>query len=195
MKSRASSAANASVKRWFGASALMVSGLALLPLGVALAAESGSAQHSTLFNFAIAAKPLPQALSDFTRVTGISVVYTSEAPYGLKAPALNGQFSAEQAVQRLLGNSGFSYRRSDAHTLVLEPLPQGAALNLGATSVTAVGADDSTSYQPPATTSVARSQALNQEIPQIINVVPAQVLKDQTPRNLDDALKNVSGIT
>ncbi|AZC16444.1 TonB-dependent receptor [Pseudomonas sp. CMR5c] len=195
MKSRANSAANASVKRWFGASALMVSGLALLPLGVALAAESGSAQHSTLFNFAIAAKPLPQALSDFTRVTGISVVYTSEAPYGLKAPALNGQFSAEQAVQRLLGNSGFSYRRSDAHTLVLEPLPQGAALNLGATSVTAVGADDSTSYQPPATTSVARSQALNQEIPQIINVVPAQVLKDQTPRNLDDALKNVSGIT
>ncbi|MFK3791126.1 TonB-dependent siderophore receptor [Pseudomonas piscis] len=195
MKSRANSAANASVKRWFGASALMVSGLALLPLGVALAAESGSAQHSTLFNFAIAAKPLPQALSDFTRVTGISVVYTSEAPYGLKAPALNGQFSAEQAVQRLLGNSGFSYRRSDAHTLVLEPLPQGAALNLGATSVTAMGADDSTSYQPPATTSVARSQALNQEIPQIINVVPAQVLKDQTPRNLDDALKNVSGIT
>ncbi|ERO62212.1 TonB-dependent receptor [Pseudomonas piscis] len=169
--------------------------MALLPLGVALAAESGSAQHSTLFNFAIAAKPLPQALSDFTRVTGISVVYTSETPYGLKAPALNGQFSAEQAVQRLLGNSGFSYRRSDAHTLVLEPLPQGAALNLGATSVTAVGADDSTSYQPPATTSVARSQALNQEIPQIINVVPAQVLKDQTPRNLDDALKNVSGIT
>ncbi|AZC22707.1 TonB-dependent siderophore receptor [Pseudomonas sessilinigenes] len=195
MKSRASSAVNASVKRWFGASALMVSGLALLPLGVALAAESGSAQHNTLFNFAIAAKPLPQALSDFTRVTGISVVYTTDTPYGVQAPALQGQFGAEQALQRLLGGSGFTYRRSDAHTLVLEPLPQGAGLNLGATSVTAQGPDDSTSYQPPATTSVARSQALTQEIPQIINVVPAQVLKDQTPRNLDDALKNVSGIT
>lgn len=195
MKSRAHSAANASVKRWFGASALVVSGLAWLPLSVAQAAEAGSAQHGALFNFAIVAKPLPQALSDFTRVTGISVVYTDEAPYAFKAPALSGPFSAEQALQRLLGGSGFTYRRSDAHTLVLEPLPSSGALNLGATSITTPGLDDSTSYQPPATTSVARSQALNQEIPQIINVVPAQVLRDQTPRNLDDALKNVSGIT
>ncbi|WP_041116037.1 TonB-dependent siderophore receptor [Pseudomonas protegens] len=195
MKSRANSAVNGSVKRWFGASALVVSGLALLPLSVALAAQAGSEQHSALFNFAIAAKPLPQALSDFTRVTGISVVYTDEAPYNLKAPAVTGQLSAEQALQRLLGNSGFTYRHSDAHTLVLEPLPQGAGLNLGTSSIITQGVDESTSYQPPVTTSVARSQALNQEIPQIINVIPAQVLRDQTPRNLDDALKNVSGIT
>ena len=59
MKSRANSAVNGSVKRWFGASALVVSGLALLPLSVALAAQAGSEQHSALFNFAIAAKPLP----------------------------------------------------------------------------------------------------------------------------------------
>ncbi|BAO60380.1 TonB-dependent siderophore receptor [Pseudomonas protegens Cab57] len=169
--------------------------MALLPLSVALAAQAGSEQHSALFNFAIAAKPLPQALSDFTRVTGISVVYTDEAPYNLKAPAVTGQLSAEQALQRLLGNSGFTYRHSDAHTLVLEPLPQGAGLNLGTSSIITQGVDESTSYQPPVTTSVARSQALNQEIPQIINVIPAQVLRDQTPRNLDDALKNVSGIT
>jgi len=55
MKSRAHSAANGSVKRWFGASALVVSGLAMLPLGVALASESGAEQHSALFNFSIAA--------------------------------------------------------------------------------------------------------------------------------------------
>ncbi|MGC5702511.1 TonB-dependent receptor [Pseudomonas sp. NFXW11] len=195
MKSRVNSAAKVSVKNWFGASALVVSGMALLPLGVAIAAQAGSEQHSALFNFAIAAKPLPQALSDFTRVTGISVVYTDEAPYSLQAPAVSGQLSAEQALQRLLGNSGFTYRHSDAHTLVLEPLPRNGGVNLGAISVTAQGNNDSTSYQPPATTSVARSQALNQEIPQIINVVPAQVLRDQAPRNLDDALANVSGIT
>lgn len=195
MKSRAQSAANGSVKRWFGASALAVSGWALLPQGVAVAAQAGAEQHSAMFNFAIAAKPLPQALSDFTRVTGISVVYTDEAPYSLKSPALSGQFSAEQALQRLLGNSGFTYRRSDDHTLILEALPKNGGLSLGTTSITTQGPNENTSYQPPATTSVARSQALNQEIPQIINVIPAQVLRDQTPRNLDDALKNVSGIT
>src|SRR5450830_212764 len=194
MKSRAKAVAGSSVKRWFGASALAVSGLALLPLSVALAAES-AAQHSAQFTFAIAAKPLSQALSDFSRVTGLSVVYTDEAAYGHQAPAINGQMSAEQAMQRLLSNSGFTFRRTDDHTLALEPLPAQGALNLGSTTINGNQQASTTSYQPPQVTSVARSSASLQEIPQTINVVSAQVLRDQTPRNLDDALNNISGIT
>jgi len=192
MKSRATSAG--SVKHWLGASVLAVSGLALLPLGVAQAAEAQ--QQSTLFNFALAAKPLPQALSDFTRVTGISVVYTDEAPYAIKAPAITGQMSAAQAMQRLLGNSGFTFRQIDARTLALEPLPTYGALNLGATTINGAAlASDTTSYQPPPTSSVMRSHGLLLETPQTVNVVPAQVMRDQQPRNLDDALTNISGIT
>ena len=186
------STAGGLVKQWLGASVLAVSGLALLPLGVAQAQEQQSAQ----FTFSLAAKPLPQALSDFSRVTGISVIYTDEAPYGLNAPAVRGQMSATQALQRLLGNSGFTFRQIDARTLALEPVPTEGALNLGATTISGVGqTEDSTSYQPPPTSSVMRSRALLLETPQTVNVVPAQVLRDQTPRNLDDALANVSGIT
>ncbi|MBV7514318.1 TonB-dependent receptor [Pseudomonas sp. PDM25] len=191
MKSRAKSG---SVKQWLGTCALSFSALVLLPLSVAVAAEAGSARQSASFSFAMAAKPLPQALSDFSRITGISVVYTDEAPYGINAPALSGQMSAEQAMQRLLSGSGFTFRRTDGHTLLLEPLPTDGALNLGATTITSV-ADQSMSYQPPPTSSVMRSSALIQEIPQTVNVVPAQVIRDQAPRNLDDALANVSGIT
>lgn len=190
MKSRAKSG---SVKQWLGVSVLSFSALALLPLSVAIAAET-SAQQRTQFSFSMAAKPLPQALSDFSRVTGISVVYTDEAPYGLTAPAISGQLSAEQALQRLLAGSGFTFRRTDGHTMVLEPLPTEGALNLGATTITSV-MDQSTSYQPPPTSSVMRSSAPLQEIPQTVNVVAAQVIRDQAPRNLDDALANVSGIT
>jgi iron complex outermembrane receptor protein len=177
-----------------GASALSISALALLPLSVALAAETGTPQQRTQFSFAMAAKPLPQALSDFSRITGISVVYTDEAPYGLTAPAVSGQMSAEQAIQRLLSGSGLTFRRTDAHTLALEPQPTEGALNLGATTITSV-MDQTMSYQPPPTSSVMRSSALLQEIPQTVNVIPAQVIRDQAPRNLDDALANVSGIT
>ncbi|MBK5417069.1 TonB-dependent siderophore receptor [Pseudomonas sp. TH31] len=191
MKSRAKSG---SVKQWFGASALSFSALALLPLSVALAAETGTTQQRTPFNFAMAAKPLPQALSDFSRITGISVVYTDEAPYGLNAPAISGQMSAEQAMQRFLSGSGFTFRRTDAHTLALEPVPTEGTLNLGATTITSA-MDQTLSYQPPTTSSVMRSSALIQDIPQTINVIPAQVIRDQAPRNLDDALANVSGIT
>jgi iron complex outermembrane receptor protein len=191
MKSRAKSV---SVKQWLGASALSFTALALLPLSIAMAADTGTAQQRTQFSFAMSAKPLPQALSDFSRITGISVVYTDEAPYGITAPAVNGQMSAEQAMQRLLSQSGFTFRRTDAHTLALEPLPTDGALNLGATTITSV-MDQSQSYQPPPTSSVMRSSALLQEIPQTVNVIPAQVIRDQAPRNLDDALANVSGIT
>ncbi|MGO4308616.1 TonB-dependent siderophore receptor [Pseudomonas sp. KB_15] len=191
MKSRAKSG---SVKQWLSVSALSFSVLALLPLSAALAAETGGSQSREQFSFSLAAKPLPQALSDFSRVTGISVVYTDEAPYGLNAPAINGQMSAEQALQRLLTGSGLTFRRTDGHTIALEPRPTEGALNLGATTITSV-MDDSMSYQPPPTSSVMRSSALIQDIPQTINVVPAQVIRDQAPRNLDDALANVSGIT
>lgn len=191
MKSRAKLV---SVKHWLGASALGLTASALLPSGVALGADAGATQQHSQFTFALPAKPLPQALADFSRITGLSVVYTDEAPYGISAPAISGQMSAEQALQRLLGGSGFTFRRTDAHTLALEPLPTQGAVNLGATTITSV-LDQSTSYQPPPTSSVMRSQALLQEIPQTVNVIPAQVIRDQAPRNLDDALANVSGIT
>jgi iron complex outermembrane recepter protein len=92
-------------------------------------------------------------LNDFSRVTGLSVVYTDEAPYTLQAPAVSGQMSAEQALQRLLANSGLTFRRIDARTLALEPLPSEGAVNLGATSITSrqpCSKPPATSHRPPA---------------------------------------------
>ena len=40
-----------------------------------------------------------------------------------------------------------------------------------------------------------RGTGSSMEVPQTINVVAAQVIRDQAPRNLDDALNNISGIT
>ncbi|WP_238349342.1 TonB-dependent siderophore receptor [Pseudomonas putida] len=147
---------------------------------------------SAVHVFAQPSQPLAQALNAFSQATGQSVVYTLQLPV-FQAPALNGSFSAEQALQQLLGSSGLTWRRVDAHTLTLEPLDTSGALNLQATTVTSQL--DSYSYQPPATASIMRGQTRTQEVPQAINVVPAQVIRDQAPRNLDDALANVSGIT
>ncbi len=194
MKSRARSAAGGSVKQWMGASALVMAGLALSPLSMALAQDASQQQSAALFDFNLPAKPLPQALNDFSRLTGLSVVYTDEAPFGLQATAVNGRMSADQALQQLLADSGFNGRRIDANTFALEPQPSGDALNLGATSITSQMHNE-TSYQPPAVSSVMRGTGSTMEAPQTINVVAAQVLRDQAPRNLDDALNNISGIT
>ncbi|UZJ62722.1 TonB-dependent receptor [Pseudomonas sp. KU26590] len=146
------------------------------------------------YDFSIPAKPLPQALRDFSRVTGQGVIYTQDAPYTIDAPALMGSFSAEQALGVLLSTSGLTFRRATDDTFTLQSRPAEGAITLGATQV------DSTRsavyrYQPPAVTSVMRSATPPLENPQAVSVVPAQVLSDQAPRNLDDALANVSGVT
>jgi iron complex outermembrane receptor protein len=146
------------------------------------------------YDFSIPARPLPQALSEFSRVTGQGVIYTQDSPYSIQAPAVSGSFSAEQALRLLLGKSGLTFRRATLDTFTLEPIPSNGAITLGLTQIDSrTYAPDS--YHPPAMASVMRGPTAQQENPQAVSVVPAQVLRDQAPRNLDDALNNVSGVT
>ncbi|WP_454625534.1 TonB-dependent siderophore receptor [Bradyrhizobium cenepequi] len=50
-------------------------------------------------------------------------------------------------------------------------------------------------YRAMPSSTTLRTGASPLDTSQVVNVVPEQVLKDQLPRNLDDALVNVSGIT
>jgi iron complex outermembrane receptor protein len=152
---------------------------------------SSAAFAEPLLRFDIDARPLPQALSEFSRLTGQNVIYTDEAAYGQQAPALHGRYSADSALQRLLERSGLVWRRADARTVTVEA--PAKALNLGAITVDA-SRNAGATYRQPALAGISRSAAPTREIPQAINVVPQQVLEDQKPRNLDDALRNVSGL-
>lgn len=184
---------HAAVLKSLGMASALLLGQVGLPL-LAQAAEPGSAgAYAGEYDFAIAAQPLPQALNAFSRVTGLSVVYTAEAPYRLNAPAVSGRMSAEQALSRLLVGSGFTYRQAGAGTVTLEPLATGGALSIDAVNIDA--SRQAQGYQPPPVTSLMRSETALLDIPQAVAVVPQQVLQDQQPQNLDDALANVSGIT
>lgn len=169
------------VKRWCGVSVVAV--------------WSACAQAAVpAYDFSIPAKPLPQALRDFSRVTGQGVIYTQDAPYAVDAPALIGSFSAEQALRLLLSTSALTFRRATDDTFTLQSPPAEGAVTLGATQIASTRSTVY-SYQPPAVASVMRSTTPSLESPQSVSTVPAQVLSDQAPRNLDDALANVSGVT
>nr|WP_225839656.1 TonB-dependent receptor [Pseudomonas sp. MM211] len=165
----------------------------MLPLAQPALAQAVADQAAT-YAFAIPAQPLPQALDAFSRTTGLNLVYTDEAPYAVQAPALQGRMSVEQALARLLAGSGFTYRQAGTNTVALQALRSEGAVNLDAVNIQSQRST-AYSYQPPETTSLMRSDTPLLEIPQAVAVVPAQVLQDQQPQNLDDALANVSGIT
>ncbi|MGV1871803.1 TonB-dependent siderophore receptor [Agrobacterium rosae] len=57
------------------------------------------------------------------------------------------------------------------------------------------GAGATQGYQPKSTSTATRKDTPLIDIPQAVNVVSEQVLKDQNASNLDEALGNVSGVT
>ncbi len=101
------------------------------------APEPEMAQAARTFDFDIASKPLPQAIADFSAVTGIQVLYTEASTYDHEAPALKGAYTARQALNLLLDNSGLAARYTTAGAVTIE-LPGrdgGGATTLGAITV------------------------------------------------------------
>lgn len=81
-------------------------------------------------------------------------------------------------------------RRATAAAANAEPTPSERAA-----AAAAVRNEAKLAYRAMPSASTLRSGASPLDTSQSVNVVPEQVLKDQLPRNLDDALVNISGIT
>lgn len=71
-----------------------------------------------------------------------------------------------------------------------------AAVELPATTVKAtVIRDPGVGYNPPKAVSATKTDAPLRDIPQTVNVVTAEVMRDQHANSVQDALKNVPGVT
>ncbi|HRQ80889.1 MAG TPA: TonB-dependent receptor [Azospirillaceae bacterium] len=134
------------------------------------------------YNFAIPAKPLGQALEDFGRVTGLSVIYADKAAAAAPAPALSGGMSAEEALKRLTAGSGATYRFVNPTTVTVEtpvaPVVGGDALQLGPVVVSASG----------------HATALR-DAPASISVIDSKEFEKRPVRDLTEVLSRVEGVT
>lgn len=97
-----------------------------------LAATSASA-----LEFDLPAQPLDAALTDFAEQANVRLLYdASLTPGERQAPALKGDYSVDEGLQRLLQGSGLSYLIGADGTVSLVPLSNDAgSLQLDATTV------------------------------------------------------------
>ena len=111
-------------------------------------ASAGSALSQTQTNpttadgtrqeFNIAAQPLSQALREYAQQSGDQVVFYSEIGKGRAAPALTGSYTRQEALQRLLENTGLKYRRVNAKTVAISTdAPAKPAASIQRTSISA----------------------------------------------------------
>jgi iron complex outermembrane recepter protein len=152
------------------------------------------AQAEASFLFDIPSKPLPQALNDLGRITGLTILYTQDEPLNLVAPRLSGRLTADQALQQLLAGSGYTYRHTDARTVTLEKLAAGSGITLDPVTVEGQRRQE-TAWGPVAGYVATRSATGTKtdtpliETPQSISVITTDQMKAQGVDNLAEALR------
>lgn len=100
-------------------------GLSLLALTTALAGPVQAAQASSAPATVSAVRtpkgPLKAALLELGRQTGVQIIFTSRAVEGRQAPALDGPFTVDEALSRLLAGSDLEAQRAGPTVLVIRP--------------------------------------------------------------------------
>ncbi|WMD20819.1 STN domain-containing protein [Achromobacter seleniivolatilans] len=97
---------------------------ACLALGLFTWAAAGCAEPPPRpIAFAIAAQPLAQALAEYSLASGLTVLVDSALTEGRHAPAVVGNYSAGDALRKLLAGSSLAirYASRQSFTLVAEP--------------------------------------------------------------------------
>lgn len=151
----------------------------------------------------IAAQPLAQALNDLARQARLELVVQPAQVQGRQAPAVQGTFTARQALDRLLAGTGLVAVIEGSLVTVQRDPAAGAfsgadkvldEVRVAAEGVRNVATEGSGSYAPRAVDVGKQAQTLR-EIPQSVTVVTQQRMQDQGLRTLDDVMAQTTGIT
>ena len=171
----------------FGASLASLSALALMP-------TQACAQSQTLYE--IAPGPLGNALTQFGVQAGVTISFDTEQARHLNTRGLEGSYSVEEGLERLLANSGLQAERQSNGGYVLVARNAQSALELGATQVTTnqLGSvtEGTGSYTPGTIATATRLVLTPRETPQSISVVTRQVMDDFGLNSIDDVVRSES---
>ncbi|TBU96997.1 TonB-dependent receptor [Phytopseudomonas dryadis] len=184
-------------------------GLGLLGLCGALPLSPSHAQEapnpgSTLLqrqhSFAIDAQPLADALIAFAQQSGLQVSVDASLVGNLRGNAVHGQMSSEQALARLLADSGVSwdYQQGLVTFRATAELSNGAALELGNTVVLAREADQFPGETTIDSRAIQAFPGANGDITTLLKMHPAvqfsgQQQSSNTPGEIDPADISING--
>ncbi|VVN23002.1 TonB-dependent heme receptor A [Pseudomonas fluorescens] len=132
--------------------------------------------HAESINLHLPAQPLATSLSQIARQAKIQLLFDEEQLSNLKAPALNGDYSAETAIRQLLDNSPFSLIKVNQTYVVraAEPLTSSSeAIQLDALSVIGSGTEvDSSTVGRSTLTQADIDRRQPNNIPSLLATLP-----------------------
>lgn len=176
---------------------LALFGLTLAPLPLLALLPAKAMAQSASTQFQIAPGPLGTALSLFATRANITLSFDARQTQGQQSAGLQGDYSVEEGLARLLSGTGLQAQRQSNGGYVLVPASSGAVMELGATSINAQGLGETTegthSYTTAATRTATKLPLSIRETPQTITVVTRQQMDDQGAQSISDVLRNTPG--
>lgn len=113
----------------------------------------------------IPAQSLGSAVLAFADQAGLQVLFDSQRLAGLQSTTVNGQYSVQEGLARLLGNAPVEYRFNGERQVTLTRVEQsGAALALATTTITGLHPNDWV-YSTPRSVSVVGREQLDRNPP------------------------------
>ena len=191
--------------------------IGVLPV-LAQPAPSGQSDGGQPMAFDIPAQPLTSALHSFAETSGLQVSFPSDMAAGVSSPGLSGSYTPEAALQLLLSGTGLTHRFTDPATVTLVPGPAASTVQPSAQhdvtptepirqsseaqqskpiKVPEIVVKDvrEREYTADETTGAMRIPVPVQDLPRSVEVVTRQLMDDQKVIRLQDALRNVSGVS
>jgi len=175
-------------------------------LSVALAAGGLACGQATVWAqtaviaLDLPAQPLDQSLNALAARTGLQVIFPTALAEGHRAPALKGDYSAPQALDRLLRGSGLEARMTgpNRYTVVRRGEDAGGDARVLQPVVVRGALDPTTegtgSYAAQASNTSTRLNLSVRETPQSVSVITRQRMDDQGLTQLADVVDNTPGL-
>lgn len=139
-----------------------------LALALSCAAPAFADSASGTYHFEQASQALDSALTALATRTGLAIGVDATLLRGKSAPALQGDYSAEQALDALLQGSGLQWRLSGQNSYVVQPPPAPVDLDSGPLSLSET------------LVTASRSQASIASIPGTVQVIQAPQIAQQS---------------
>ncbi|MDP3334254.1 MAG: TonB-dependent receptor [Methylococcaceae bacterium] len=179
-----------STDKGYGCRLTFLAAAGLLVPAITIAAE----QAAKPFN--IPAQSLAGALTRFSAVTGLQVLYEGDIAEKIKVPELKGNYTDEQALGKLLQGSGLNYRYSNGKTITLEKAaitePQSKETTLA--PVTVSGKNDGTESLSLTTPSIEESRIKLNRIAGGTTVIDGGRIKEGAALSVNDVFVNAPGV-
>ncbi len=173
-------------------------------------------------HFDIPSKNLASALLAYSETTDVQLSYPQALVKDVKSERLSGEYTPEQALQKLLANSHIAYKFVGNDAITLAEAPKEITTNTlaevpkenkssipGETTLkpmTVVGTvendpvesdpDDpyNSSYNRTKASTATKTDTPIMETPFSVKVISKQIMQDQQSVRMDQALENISGV-